>query len=210
MLKGAAPRRLLDSYNDERIGFARRLVSTTDQAFTVISNPSKAAQFGGVEVVPFIAPLMFRFAAAKRFLYRTVSQIGVHYHGSALSAGGAGFVRGGDRLGWVKPSRRGVKDNFAPLDGLDWQVHVYGEARPALKDACARRGLALKVFPWREATREAGFMRNAAYLVRPDGYVGLADPHASATNLERYLDSRGLSPLGSSAGLAKGVEAEAD
>jgi hypothetical protein len=33
------------------------------------------------------------------------------------------------------------------------------------------------------------------YLVRPDGYVGLADPDASPANLERYLDSRGMRPL---------------
>ena len=210
VLKGAAPKRLLESYNDERIGFARRLVSTTDQAFTVVSDPSRLAQFGRVEVVPFVAPLLFQLDGARRFLYRTVSQIGVHYHGGPLSAGGAGFVRGGDRLGWVKPSRRGAKDNFAFLDGLDWQVHVYGEAKAALADACSRRGLTLKVFPWREATREAGFMRNAAYLVRPDGYVGLADPHASAANLEHYLDSRGVSALGSPGAAAKAAEAEAE
>jgi len=33
------------------------------------------------------------------------------------------------------------------------------------------------------------------YLVRPDGYVGLADPEAGPTKLERYLDDRGLRPL---------------
>jgi hypothetical protein len=33
------------------------------------------------------------------------------------------------------------------------------------------------------------------YLVRPDGYVGFADPDASPLKLERYLDSRGLRPL---------------
>jgi hypothetical protein len=33
------------------------------------------------------------------------------------------------------------------------------------------------------------------YLVRPDGYVGFADPDASPLKLERYLGSRGLRPL---------------
>ncbi|HEY3812627.1 MAG TPA: FAD-dependent monooxygenase [Caulobacteraceae bacterium] len=207
VLKGAMPSHLLDSYNDERIAFARKLVATTDQAFVLVSDPGKAAQFGRNDVVPALIPFLFRFERLKRFLFRTVSQIGVNYHGGALSAGGAGYVRGGDRLAWVKPTRRGAKDNFATLDGRDWQVHVYGDARPGLKEACARRGLKLRVFPWRDATREAGFMQHAAYLVRPDGYVGLADPHASPVNLEHYLDRRGLRALGAAS--PAGVEAEA-
>ena len=192
VLKGAAPARMLDSYNDERIAFARKLVATTDQVFTVASDPSQLAQFGRLEVLPFVMPIAFNLKAVRQFLWRTVSQIGVNYHGGMLSAGGAGYVRGGDRLAWIKPTRRGAKDNFASLDGLDWQVHVYGEAKPALKDICGRRGLKLYVFPWREAAQAAGFMRNAAYLVRPDGYVGLADPQASAANLALvFCGSRG-------------------
>ncbi len=208
VLKGAAPARMLDSYNDERVAFARKLVATTDQVFTVASDPSPLAQFGRMELLPFVLPIAFHMEGAKRFLWRTVSQIGVNYHGGALSAGGAGSVRGGDRLAWVKPSRRGAKDNFASLDGLDWQVHVYGEATPALKDACARRGLKLNVLAWREATRAVGLMQNAAYLVRPDGYVGLADPHASAMNLEHYLDSRDLSALGAPRAPSRAAETE--
>jgi len=32
------------------------------------------------------------------------------------------------------------------------------------------------------------------YLVRPDGYVGLADPDASPAVLERFLNEWGLRP----------------
>ena len=41
----------------------------------------------------------------------------------------------------------------------------------------------------------AGLKRDAVYLVRPDGYIGLADPEASPARLEGYLDSRGMRPL---------------
>jgi hypothetical protein len=40
----------------------------------------------------------------------------------------------------------------------------------------------------------AGLARNAAYLVRPDGYVGLADPEAKATVTTSYLDARKIAP----------------
>ena len=42
---------------------------------------------------------------------------------------------------------------------------------------------------------EAGLRRNAAYLVRPDGYVALADPEGSATAIASYLDARNLTSV---------------
>ena len=38
VLQGRAPATLLDSYEPERIGFARRLVKTTDRAFSVVTS----------------------------------------------------------------------------------------------------------------------------------------------------------------------------
>ena len=40
----------------------------------------------------------------------------------------------------------------------------------------------------------AGLQRNAAYLVRPDGYLALADGHARAGVATSYLDRWGLLP----------------
>jgi hypothetical protein len=37
-----------------------------------------------------------------------------------------------------------------------------------------------------------GLRRNAVYLVRPDGYVGLVDPDGGAEALTAYLDARKL------------------
>jgi hypothetical protein len=126
-------------------------------------------------------------------MFRTVSQTAVNYRGSPLSEGRAGAVHGGDRLPWVKMDwNREYKDNFAPLTSLDWQVHVYGEATPEMQAACRERRLPLHVFPWRREIRQAGLRLNAAYLVRPDGYVGLASAEASAAAVASYLDRREL------------------
>ena len=40
--------------------------------------------------------------------------------------------------------------------------------------------------------RAAGLARGATYLVRPDGYVALADGGASPATLERFLNDRNL------------------
>src|SRR5437763_7673299 len=51
-----------------------------------------------------------------------------------------------------------------------------GKAEPRLRieQACAQAGLSLRRFPWSDAAGKTGIARNAFYLVRPDGYVGLA------------------------------------
>ena len=105
-------------------------------------------------------------------------------------------VHGGDRLPWIEFDGTAERrtDNFMPLTSLDWQVHVYGAPPPGIPELCQRRELPLHVFPWQHVIRRTGLRRNAVYLVRPDGYVALADPDDSAARLEAYLDARGLRP----------------
>jgi 2-polyprenyl-6-methoxyphenol hydroxylase-like FAD-dependent oxidoreductase len=184
VLHGRAPAALLDSYEPERRGFARRLVATTDRAFTLVTSRGPLARFVRTRVVPVVVPLVFRARAARRLMFRVISQTAVRYRDSPLSQGQAGRVHGGDRLPWVESD-----DNFAPLDALAWQVHVYGEAAPEITAACRARRLALHVFPWRSTMRRRGLRRDAVYLVRPDGHVALADPTARASTLTAYLDA---------------------
>ncbi len=184
---------LLDSYEQERIAFARRLVATTDQAFTGVTSSGAIARLMRLHILPLLIPPFFALKTVRRFLFRTVSQTSVNYRGSSLSEGRAGTVHGGDRLPWVKSDLNGVDtDNFAPLTSVDWQVHVYGDAAPEVQALCERRKLPLRVFSWRPEVSRTGLRRNAVYLVRPDGYVALADPAGSATAITSYLDAREL------------------
>jgi hypothetical protein len=187
VLRGRAPAALLESYEPERIAFARRLVATTDRAFTLITSRGALARRLRVQVAPRAIPLLVRFARVRRLMFRTISQTVITYRGSALSEGHAGRVAGGDRLPWVAAA-----DNFAPLSRMEWQVHVYGDADAALAETCRTRELALHVFSWRREMRRAGLRRDALYLVRPDGYVALADRDARPAALASYLDARGL------------------
>jgi 2-polyprenyl-6-methoxyphenol hydroxylase-like FAD-dependent oxidoreductase len=181
---------LLDSYELERIAFARRLVATTDRLFTGVINPSGLARFVRTKAVPDIVPALFKLGFVRRFMFRTVSQIGINYRGSPLSSGSAGAVHGGDRLPWIAGSVTG--GNFAPLATMKWQVHVYGAPNAALAQFCAARTLEFHQFAWQAACRDAGFMENALYLVRPDGYVAFADPEASTRKLTEYFEGRAI------------------
>jgi 2-polyprenyl-6-methoxyphenol hydroxylase-like FAD-dependent oxidoreductase len=185
VLKGGSSAKILDTYEPERIAFARRLVATTDRGFVLVTSRGALATLIRTRIVPLVVPLLFRLRAFRELLFRTVSQTQVNYRHSALSEGAAGKVRGGDRLPWVRLDSG--QDNFEPLTALEWQVHVYGELQRALMDACAELRVPLHLFAWKTQMRRAGLEKDALYLVRPDGYVALADPNASVEGLRRYF-----------------------
>ncbi|MEP6592030.1 MAG: FAD-dependent monooxygenase [Gemmatimonadota bacterium] len=174
VLQGRDDDALLASYEAERIGFARRLVNTTDRAFAFVTRDGLLAKFVRRVAMPWLAPWLTRFGVSRRFVFRTLSQTAINYRGIGSNRGSAGTIVGGDRLPWVPPRAAGMPDNFVPLASLDWQVHLHGEADAAISAACERAGLPLHRFAWSSAADHAGYQRGAAYLVRPDGYVGVA------------------------------------
>jgi hypothetical protein len=68
-----------------------------------------------------------------------------------------------------------------------WQVHVYGDVPGDVRDTCQQLDLELHGFAWQPAMGRAGLRRGALYLVRPDGYVALADAPCSVARLREYL-----------------------
>jgi 2-polyprenyl-6-methoxyphenol hydroxylase-like FAD-dependent oxidoreductase len=191
IVSGRAPDGLLDSFEAERIGFARRLVATTDRVFSFATAEGRIADLLRTRIAPMVIPAAAAFGPVREYMFRTVSQIMLNYRGGPLSRGAAGHVHGGDRLPWV---RIRAADNFAPLAAMDWQVHVYGSAGSELAAWCTARYLPLHVFGWRPEYEEAGLARDALYLLRPDSYVALADGAGSTAALERYFADHGIRP----------------
>jgi 2-polyprenyl-6-methoxyphenol hydroxylase-like FAD-dependent oxidoreductase len=184
VVNGGAEPRLLDTYEPERIAFARRLVETTDRGFTLVTSDGALARFVRLDVVPRLLPRVVALRRVRRLMFKLISQTAIEYRASPLSRGRAGRVEGGDRLPWVP----GPGDDIhAPLASRDWQVHVHGEAGSAIRQCCAERSIPLHVFAWSDAADRAGLARDAVYVVRPDGYVGFADGDARASRLAAYL-----------------------
>lgn len=189
VLTGRAPDALLDSYETERIKFARRLVATTDKVFTFATADGRLAELIRTRIAPVLMPRLIGFEFAREFLFRTVSQIMLNYSDGPLSEGAAGHVHGGDRLPWAPAA---VGDNFIPLSNPVWQIHVYGALTPDLATWCNHHRLALHRFDWSPEHEKAGLARNALYLIRPDTYVALADTTRSARAIENYCSQRQL------------------
>jgi 2-polyprenyl-6-methoxyphenol hydroxylase-like FAD-dependent oxidoreductase len=189
VLAGRAGDNLLDTYEAERIGFARRLVATTDRVFSFATAKGPIADFVRTRVAPLLIPIAVAFAPVREFMFRTVSQITLNYRGGPLSRGTAGHVQGGDRLPWAPV---GESDNFATLATMDWQVHVYGSASAELVAWCAVHSVPLHIFEWRSEHEKVGLVRDALFLLRPDSYVALADGSGAPSALERYFGDHGI------------------
>jgi 2-polyprenyl-6-methoxyphenol hydroxylase-like FAD-dependent oxidoreductase len=184
---GRAAEALLDTYEAERIPFARSLVATTDRVFQTVVSDGVDGHVLRSLVLPTLIPAAMHVGAARKAMFRLASQIAIHYPESSLSVGRAGDVAGGDRLPWV-----GSIDNHAPLISLDWQLHVYGDVAPAITASAQHLGLALHRFDWSAAVGKAGMERGSGYLVRPDGHIALAMSAPTAAALEDYAKMRGL------------------
>jgi 2-polyprenyl-6-methoxyphenol hydroxylase-like FAD-dependent oxidoreductase len=177
VLKQKADIAILETYEPERMSFARTLVATTDRLFQAVVRENIVRTM----LLPHLLPWLMGFSAIRRAQFRRVSQTRINYRQSSLSEGSAGDLRGGDRLPWVDAD----EGNFGPLKSLDWQIHVYGRASQDLQKAAEDCSMALHEFAWNEATQQAGFERDALYLVRPDGHIAFAD---SSQDVRRLRD----------------------
>jgi 2-polyprenyl-6-methoxyphenol hydroxylase-like FAD-dependent oxidoreductase len=174
---------LLDSYEAERLPFALSLVKTTDRIFNGAASTTPLNRFIRTRVLPLMISSVGRIAAARRAMFMLISQLRITYPKSSLSQGKAGRVKGGDRLPWVPNT---TSSNFALLQSLQWQMHIYGDAPGAVQAWCDQQHVPLHVFPFTPAAQHAGLAKDAPYLVRPDGYVGLAAPQFAADVFDAY------------------------
>lgn len=187
VLAGRANASLLDSYEAERVPFARSLVATTDRIFEGVVGKGFLARTVRTVFAPYILPFALRFSAVRRAQFRLVSQTRIAYRGSPLSDGAAGSAHAGDRLPWVEGT-----DNYAPLKSLDWQIHVYGTATASQRAFAAGASLPLREWAWTGIAQRAGLARDALYLVRPDGHIGFAGKAQDISGLRAYLARFGI------------------
>ncbi|MFK8794891.1 FAD-dependent monooxygenase [Planococcus plakortidis] len=185
--------KILSTYEQERIAFARRLIATTDKAFQTIVNQKLPGTLLREYAVPYVLPSVFKFSFPSKNAFKILSQIHINYRDSLLSKGKAGKVYGGMRLPWVETVNG---DNFAPLRSVDWQIHVYGKATPELIGFARSHSMELHEFPWEAKMKDAGFKQDALYLIRPDGHVALATDGQWLRVLNMYLESFGIVAFG--------------
>jgi 2-polyprenyl-6-methoxyphenol hydroxylase-like FAD-dependent oxidoreductase len=215
VIQGRANQSLLDTYHDERITIARRLVRTTDRAFNYVNSQHPLLKTARLKVLPLVMPIAAPLALRQRFLrelvFRTVSQIGIHYRSSVLSqeAPDADFPRSaplpGDRVPYVPAQGRfpgspqlvrGTKLHLVSFSGASSESDLTAGATQALlgfADLIECHDVPLH----RETQtlyRVFGVRERGYYLIRPDGYIATRGISLESDELHHYLQTH-LQPV---------------
>jgi 2-polyprenyl-6-methoxyphenol hydroxylase-like FAD-dependent oxidoreductase len=192
---------LLDSYEQERLPVARRLLNTTDRAFRLVVSDNWLAGLLRTKVLARIAAFAMRREAIQSFAFRTVSQTGIHYRASAMSASQPGVPdsapRAGDRFPWLRlklEANGPIEDLFQKLDDRHFNLLAIGQ--PSLPEGALHLGDLCRLHtipanPTNDAELARAQIPNPSfYLLRPDGHIGLCGVRLDAAAVERYLLER--------------------
>src|SRR5207249_5469868 len=137
VVEGRADAALLDTYEQERIPVAQRLLRTTDRAFNLVVSDRWIAGLFRTRILARIAAFAMRFKRVQTLAFRTISQTGIAYRESPLSKMLPGLPdgapRAGDRFPWLRLRIRAngpVEDLFQKLDDTRYNLIVIGQPAP--------------------------------------------------------------------------------
>jgi 2-polyprenyl-6-methoxyphenol hydroxylase-like FAD-dependent oxidoreductase len=203
VVAGKAQPSLLDSYEEERLPVAQRLLDTTDRAFRLVVSDSWFAGLFRTAIMARLAALMLKSKRLQRMAFRVVSQIGITYRGSRLSRSHgtlpAGAPQAGDRFPWLRLTLRPdgpMEDCLRAWSDTAFNLILFGQALPEGETIAASELVQVHVVPSdadneRELAR-AQIAQPSFYLIRPDGHVGLCGERVTADAVREYLAQIGV------------------
>jgi len=205
VVKGRADAALLDTYEQERIPVAQRLLRTTDRIFSLLVSDNWLAGLFRTKIVTRVLARAMTVERVRKLAFRTISQIGIRYRKSSLSQTLAGLPEGapvaGDLFPWLKIRFRESgpgEDLFEKLDDTRFNLLAIGQAAPSTESLGFGDLMRVHEIPDDSSNANelarVGISGPAFYLLRPDGHVGLAGSRIDANTVRRYLEERHLRP----------------
>src|SRR5215211_5521786 len=101
VVKGGASEKLLDTYNEERLANAQRLLESTDRMFELAAGSNWLLSFIRTTIFPPVAGFIASLEAVSKRIFPLISQIGINYRKASLSQhtdDESDNVKAGDRL----------------------------------------------------------------------------------------------------------------
>ena len=174
---------MLETYEQERVPVAKRLLETTDRAFQAVVSEGWLPRLLRTKIIARVAAMAMKFAPVRQFAFRTISQIGISYPDSPLSQALGRLPKGapaaGDRFPWVRIKLRTdgpAEDLYGVLDDTCFNLLIFGQSAPEAAGQFGDMVRALAIPRTPENDQElarAGISQPSFYLLRPDGHVGL-------------------------------------
>jgi 2-polyprenyl-6-methoxyphenol hydroxylase-like FAD-dependent oxidoreductase len=198
---GRADARLLDSYEAERIPVAEALLGTTDRLFSLVISDNWVTGLLRTRLVPKLMGVAIKLRRVQKLAFLTISQTGITYRKSPLSETLSGIsdtaARSGDRFPWMRlkfTDGGPTEDLYQKLDDTRFTLIVIGQPAPASGIPALDGALQTLTIPVNAENRaelaRVNVPETAFYLLRPDGYVGLAGVHLDMAEVNRYISER--------------------
>ena len=192
--KGEADGSLLETYHSERWPIAQHLLNFTDRAFALLTTKNETLIAIRSFAMPLAAKVLMAFPAGRRRIFRFISQLAIRYHESEaarekLSATASEKFKRTVRTGHRAPNARFDGDHqlFDAMKGFGFNFLIFSQEalasdeRTTVQAALSKAavpGATRAGYVWlaREEAPEAferyGVDGQAAFLIRPDWYVG--------------------------------------
>jgi hypothetical protein len=195
---------ILETFTEDRLPFARKLVETTDRAFNIVITGRKIGTFFRTKLAPKILKFVVSHNITKNFVFKTVSQIGISYHSSSLSknASFGEFPKNtpapGDRLPYVLYKENGKEKNIQELVKItQMQLLLFTGKNENLENtemiAKKYKSIEITKIPLNKETenlyKHFGIINKGYYLIRPDMYIGFRSSSDSVKGFENYLST---------------------
>lgn len=204
--KGEASPTLLDSYEPERMPFARAILNGSDKAFSLMAIVSPLAQ----RLKLLTLPLLFRSVSSTHFtrerLFWMVSQLWTQYrHSPAVVQADAvkNVLQAGDRApyGFFNTGENAGQSFFDKISGLNHHLLFFEGITPKVKLSAAseeisnlleRYKLPINMLPVaaenNELHKSYGVTEATLFLIRPDGHIAYRGAATDILSLKLYLD----------------------
>jgi 2-polyprenyl-6-methoxyphenol hydroxylase-like FAD-dependent oxidoreductase len=206
MIREKATDQLLDTYTEERITIAKKLVRSTDRVFNVVTSESRFIKVFKLYVIPVVlkiaAPIFQKIKFVQRLAFKMISEIGINYRSQSLSHN-ASFgtfpkhaPKPGDRLPFIQfKDLSGNRTNIQEkLKGEFFSFLVFSGELPkeiiSIIEPC-KEFFSFHLIPGNPQTdllyKEFGMKKNGYYLIRPDKYIGYRADKIDVKHLSKYL-----------------------
>lgn len=186
VLRGEAAPRILDTYNEERVEIAERLLETTDRFFDLLVNPDWLLSFVRRQIFPRVAKFMIGLDSVNQFIFPLISQTGITYRGHSLGVDtGDDFeVKAGDRMPYFSIDGEGIYEWLhAP------KFHLLTFSNEVIQSE-SRSSVEHLVWPLSEEVAEIfGTNKPFSVLLRPDNYIGFVTSGEPLSELRAYFNN---------------------
>ena len=193
VIRGCAAESLLDTYNEERLANAKRLLESTDRIFELAAGSHWLLALFRTTIFPTVAGYVTSIDPIRKRLFPLISQIGITYSDHSLShhtRDESDDVKAGDRLPYFLVDGKSI---FDQLKEPKFHLLVFSnEEQKSLCEEFVREFgdvAACQVVPVDARVREI-FEKENDFIVflRPDNHIAFISSELSLDTVRDYLN----------------------